>query len=213
MVIAGLQDGVSSVHACYEHRLKSPTRNQPMGIMPPTHRFMTQRLGFVLLLAALCDSIQLSESGEDGILGFISDDKVSDAVLHIAKSAAGKGTGAELMGVILPSDSSAEGAPTQDAAESPTGDRSFVIENDEFVKDGQTFNLRSGSLHYFRVPPAYWRDRMLRMKAMGLNSVTMYVAWNWHEAEEGRIDGVGNVTAFLSVAQSVGMLVIFRPGP
>ena len=45
--------------------------------------------------------------------------------------------------------------------------------NDSFVKDGKPFNLRSGSLHYFRVPAAYWQDRMRRMQSLGLNSVTM----------------------------------------
>ena len=90
---------------------------------------------------------------------------------------------------------------------------SFVIKDDAFVKDGQPFTLRSGSLHYFRVPPQYWADRMLRMKALGLNSVTMYVAWNWHEREEGQIQGLGNVTGFLDAAKQTGMLVILRPGP
>ena len=56
---------------------------------------------------------------------------------------------------------------------------SFVIHNDSFVHNGEPFLLRSGSLHYFRVPPAYWADRMLRMKAMGLNSVTMCVGCGW----------------------------------
>ena len=28
---------------------------------------------------------------------------------------------------------------------------------------------------------------MERMQAMGLNSVTAYIAWNWHEQEEGTV--------------------------
>ena len=48
---------------------------------------------------------------------------------------------------------------------------------------------------------------------MGLNALTMYVAWNWHEEEEGHIHGLGNVSAFLEVAKAAGMLVILRPGP
>ena len=91
--------------------------------------------------------------------------------------------------------------------------RSFTIANDSFIKDGQPFQLRSGSLHYFRVPPAYWVDRMERMRAMGLNSVTMYVAWNYHEPDEGSIRGLGNISAFLEAAKAADMLVIFRPGP
>ena len=95
----------------------------------------------------------------------------------------------------------------------PSSSKSFVIRNDSFVKDGCPFTLRSGSLHYFRVPASYWVDRMQRMKAMGLNAVTMYVAWNWHEQDEGQIHGLGNVTGFLDAAKQTGMLVLFRPGP
>ena len=54
---------------------------------------------------------------------------------------------------------------------------------------------------------------MLRMKALGLNSITMYAAWNYHEAEEGQIQGLGNITGFLDAAKATGMLVILRPGP
>mmetsp|Transcript_87373 Transcript_87373/g.154925 ORF Transcript_87373/g.154925 Transcript_87373/m.154925 type:complete len:642 (+) Transcript_87373:18-1943(+) len=90
---------------------------------------------------------------------------------------------------------------------------SFIIANDTFIKDGQPFNLRSGSLHYFRVPKPYWRDRMQRMKALGLNGVTAYVAWNYHEATEGVYTDLSDVTEFLDVAKSEGMLVVLRPGP
>ena len=53
---------------------------------------------------------------------------------------------------------------------------------------------------------------MQRMKALGLNCVTMYVAWNFHEEEEGTIHGLGNITGFLAAAKTAGMLVILRPG-
>merc|ERR1712100_1008728 len=79
--------------------------------------------------------------------------------------------------------------------------------------DGLPFNLRSGSLHYFRVPQTYWRDRIQRMKALGLNSVTMYVAWNYHEEVEGQFNGIDEVASFLDVIQQEGMLAILRPGP
>lgn len=91
--------------------------------------------------------------------------------------------------------------------------RSFRIENDAFVRDGEPFKLRSGSLHYFRVPKAYWRDRMQRMKALGLNSITAYVAWNFHEQTEGKITDLSYVREFLDIAQSEELLVILRPGP
>ena len=55
--------------------------------------------------------------------------------------------------------------------------RSFTIDydNDRFVRDGKPFRYVSGSFHYFRVPSAYWKDRLLKMRAAGLNAVQTYV--------------------------------------
>lgn len=54
---------------------------------------------------------------------------------------------------------------------------------------------------------------MQRMKALGLNGVTAYVAWNFHEEKEGFYTGLSLVTDFLDIAQSEGMVVVLRPGP
>lgn len=42
----------------------------------------------------------------------------------------------------------------------------------QFTLGGEAFRLLGGSLHYFRVPRAYWRDRMMKMKACGINTLT-----------------------------------------
>ena len=55
--------------------------------------------------------------------------------------------------------------------------RSFDIRNDRFIlTDGlqhaaSPVTIASGSLHYSRVPRAYWGDRLQRMRALGLNAV------------------------------------------
>lgn len=46
-----------------------------------------------------------------------------------------------------------------------------------FWLDGEETRLLSGSIHYFRVPHQYWRDRLLKLKATGMNMVETYVAW------------------------------------
>ena len=51
----------------------------------------------------------------------------------------------------------------------------------KFYLDGREFRLLGGSFHYFRTQPAQWGDRLLKMKAAGLNVVTTYVPWNLHE--------------------------------
>ena len=44
-------------------------------------------------------------------------------------------------------------------------------EGEQFFLDGKQFRILSGSIHYFRVVPEYWEDRLLKLKAMGLNTV------------------------------------------
>ena len=95
--------------------------------------------------------------------------------------------------------------------------RSFVIDydNDCFLKDGEPFRYISGSFHYFRVPRFYWKDRLMKMKAGGLNAVQTYVAWNIHEPVHGKynFDGDADIVSFIELANSLGLLVIVRAGP
>ncbi len=85
----------------------------------------------------------------------------------------------------------------------------------QFLLDGQAFQIRAGSMHYPRVPRAYWRDRMRKMKAMGLNTLTTYVFWNVHETSPGVYDfnGQNDLAEYLKEAQEEGLHVILRPGP
>ncbi|XP_029428194.1 beta-galactosidase-1-like protein 2 isoform X2 [Rhinatrema bivittatum] len=84
-----------------------------------------------------------------------------------------------------------------------------------FELEGRPFRIFGGSMHYFRVPRDYWRDRMLKMKACGLNTLTTYVAWNLHEPTRGKFDFSGNldIEAFVKMAADIGLWVIMRPGP
>ena len=96
-----------------------------------------------------------------------------------------------------------------------TARRSFIVKDDRFVKDGEPLSVRSGSVHYSRVPRAYWRDRLERAKALGLNAVTTYVPWNFHEDVEGRFDFSTDrdVYAFVDEAHKLDLLLILRIGP
>ncbi|XP_003942999.1 beta-galactosidase-1-like protein 2 [Saimiri boliviensis] len=84
-----------------------------------------------------------------------------------------------------------------------------------FMLEDSTFWIFGGSIHYFRVPKEYWRDRLLKMKACGLNTLTTYVPWNLHEPERGKFDFSGNLDleAFILMASEIGLWVILRPGP
>jgi beta-galactosidase len=91
----------------------------------------------------------------------------------------------------------------------------FGIEGDHFVLDGKPFQIISGELHYERIPREYWRDRLKKARAMGLNTISTYVFWNVHEPRPGLYnfsDGA-DVAAFIRIAQEEGLYVILRPGP
>ncbi|XP_066467702.1 beta-galactosidase-1-like protein isoform X2 [Tiliqua scincoides] len=95
--------------------------------------------------------------------------------------------------------------------------RSFNIdyENNCFLKDGAPFRYISGSIHYFRIPTVYWKDRLLKMYMSGLNAVEVYVPWNYHEPLPGVYMFAENrdLEGFLDLAAELGLLVILRPGP
>ncbi len=75
--------------------------------------------------------------------------------------------------------------------------------------------ILSGTMHYFRMLPEQWEDRLDKMVAMGLNTVETYMAWSLHEPREGEFDFSGRLDylAFIRLAASKGLDVILRPGP
>lgn len=91
----------------------------------------------------------------------------------------------------------------------------FEIVGDEFLLDGEPYRVLSGALHYFRVHPDEWADRIHKAKLMGLNTIETYVAWNAHEPREGDwvMDGSLDLVRFLKLIATEGMHAIVRPGP
>lgn len=106
--------------------------------------------------------------------------------------------------------------PRNHVYSSGSGSASLTTLGREFRLDGKPFRILSGAIHYFRVLPDYWHDRLWKLKGMGLNTVETYVAWNIHESEPGKFDfktGMRDITKFIKTAQSLGLHVIVRPGP
>jgi beta-galactosidase len=91
----------------------------------------------------------------------------------------------------------------------------FAIGTNDFLLDGQRFQIRCGAIHAARVPAEYWRHRLQMAKAMGLNTVCTYLFWNQIEPRPGGFDwsGQADVAEFCRIAQSEGLWVILRPGP
>ncbi|MFB9838209.1 beta-galactosidase [Actinoallomurus acaciae] len=104
------------------------------------------------------------------------------------------------------------------AAASATKGHTFGFADDgsEFLLDGRPFQIRSGEMHPARIPVQYWRHRIRMAKAMGMNTIALYVMWNYIEERPGVFDfhtGRRDVAAFVRLCQAEGMWVLLRPGP
>ena len=89
------------------------------------------------------------------------------------------------------------------------------FDDSQFYLNDQRFRILSGTIHYFRVVPDYWEDRLLKLKQCGFNTVETYTCWNLHEPREGEFDfsGILDLARFLETASRLGLYVILRPGP
>jgi len=91
----------------------------------------------------------------------------------------------------------------------------FEIGKKQFLLDGKNLQIISGEMHYARIPRPYWRDRLKKAKAMGLNAICTYMFWNAHEPKPGQYDFSDNldISEFCKLAAEEGLWVIIRPGP
>ena len=91
----------------------------------------------------------------------------------------------------------------------------FEIGDQDFLLNGQPFRILSGAVHYFRVHPDLWADRIEKARLMGLNTIETYVPWNEHSPSPGAFvaDGGLDLGRFLDLVADAGMHAIVRPGP
>lgn len=91
----------------------------------------------------------------------------------------------------------------------------FAAGDKTFVLNGKPFVVKAAELHYPRIPRPYWEHRIRMCRALGMNTICLYVFWNIHEQREGQFDftGQNDIAEFCRLAQKNGMYVIVRPGP
>ena len=92
----------------------------------------------------------------------------------------------------------------------------FSFNSSTFLLDAKPFRIRSGEMHFARIPPEYWRHRLQMAKAMGLNTIATYIFWNFHQPSENTFDFESpshDLGHFLRLAQEEGLYVLLRPGP
>jgi len=99
---------------------------------------------------------------------------------------------------------------------SQKGKHTFEFSETEFLLDKKPFQIISGEMHPARIPVEYWRHRIQMAKAMGCNTISAYIFWNFHESQEGVYDFETenhNLAQFFQIVQEEEMFLIVRPGP
>jgi beta-galactosidase len=59
--------------------------------------------------------------------------------------------------------------------------RRIEVRGGKLLIDGRARYLLSGEIHYFRIAPSEWRARLNQARAAGLDAVSTYIPWRWHE--------------------------------
>src|SRR5262249_138217 len=93
---------------------------------------------------------------------------------------------------------------------------SFAADGSQFLLNGQPFQIRSAEMHPARIPVSYWVHRIRMASAMGMNTIALYVMWNYHELREGVFDFSSDnrdIAAFIRACDAQRMRVLLRPGP
>ena len=111
--------------------------------------------------------------------------------------------------------SSAFGAISDTMAPKTDSKNTFTTGDKTFLLNGKPFVVKAAEIHYPRIPRQYWEHRIKMCKALGMNTICLYIFWNLHEQREGVFDftGQNDVAEFCRLAKKNGMYVIVRPGP
>lgn len=91
----------------------------------------------------------------------------------------------------------------------------FEVGEKCFILDGKPFVIKAAELHYPRIPRPYWEHRIKMCKALGMNTICLYVFWNAHEQRPGdfSFEEQLDLAEFCRLCQKHDMYVILRPGP
>ncbi|MBI4025229.1 MAG: beta-galactosidase [Verrucomicrobia bacterium] len=94
-------------------------------------------------------------------------------------------------------------------------EQKIAVHRNYLTLDDKPFFAFGGDFNYARTPARHWRDRLLKMKAAGMNSVTFYITWANHEPQPEHYEWSGDkdVGAFLDLIHAEGMYAIARLGP
>jgi amino acid transporter len=88
-----------------------------------------------------------------------------------------------------------------------------------FTVDNKPFFVYGAAFFYERVPRDQWARALDRYKQLGINTIDLYVPWNWHEIGDGGFDFSGrtnprrDLDGLLQLIHQRGYRIVLRPGP
>jgi HSP20 family molecular chaperone IbpA len=88
-----------------------------------------------------------------------------------------------------------------------------------FLVGGKPFFVDGAAFFYERIPRAQWRKTLIAYRALGVNTIDLYLIWNWHEPSKGAFDFTGrtdprrDLLGLLRITHELGFKLILRPGP
>lgn len=109
----------------------------------------------------------------------------------------------------------ARGTPSPSATTS-AAPPAFTYNNDSFLLHGEPFTIIGGQIDPQRIPYQYWRDRLSKVRAMGINTIFSYLFWNNLAPTQGdwlSEEPQNDIAEYFRIAQEEGLYVVLRPGP
>lgn len=87
--------------------------------------------------------------------------------------------------------------------------------NRYLTKGGKPWVPVMGEFHFSRYPNEEWETEILKMKAAGINIISTYLFWIYHEEKEGEFNFSGDrdIKKFLILCNKHNMYVLMRIGP
>jgi beta-galactosidase len=100
------------------------------------------------------------------------------------------------------------------SSKSPSGEI-LSYNNLYLTRNGKPWFPVMGEMHFSQNEQKDWENSILKMKACGIEIISIYIFWIHHEETEGALDWRGNrnLRKFLSLCKKHNMYVWLRPGP